>query len=100
MLNLYRAALTIRRSEPGLGDGPMAWLPSGDDVLAFRRGERLTSITNLSAADVPLPPHAGILLASADLVDGRLPPDATAWLRPATAGKTHGSASSMVDQGG
>jgi alpha-glucosidase len=100
MLNLYRAALAIRRSEPGLGDGPMAWLPSGDDVLAFRRGERLTSITNLSAADVPLPPHAGILLASADLVDGRLPPDATAWLRPATAAKTHGSASPMVDQGG
>jgi alpha-glucosidase len=100
MLNLYRAALAIRRSEPGLGDGPMAWLPSGDDVLAFRRGERLTSITNLSAADVPLPPHAGILLASADLVDGRLPPDATAWLRPATAVKTHGSASPMVDQGG
>jgi alpha-glucosidase len=100
MLNLYRAALAIRRSEPGLGDGPMAWLPSGDHVLAFRRGERLMSITNLSAADVPVPPHAGILLASADLVDDRLPPDATAWLRLATAGNTVGSASSMVDQGG
>ena len=49
MLNLYRAALRIRRSEPGLGDGPMAWLPSDGDVLAFRRGDRFVSVTNMSA---------------------------------------------------
>jgi alpha-glucosidase len=80
MLNLYRTALRIRRSEPGLGDGPMAWLPSDDDVLAFRRGERFVNVTNMSAVDVTLPPHAEILLASADVVGGLLPPDATAWL--------------------
>ena len=88
MLNLYRAALRIRRSEPGLGDGPMTWLPSDGDVLAFRRGDRFVSVTNLSAADVALPPHAEILLTSADLANGLLPSDATAWLlaHPETAG--------------
>ena len=91
MLNLYRAALRIRRSERGLGDGPMTWLPSDDDVLAFRRGERFVCVTNLSTAAVALPPHAEILLASADLPNGLLPQDASAWLR---------SPSESADDGG
>jgi alpha-glucosidase len=91
MLTLYRRALLIRRSEPGLGDGPMAWLPSEDDVLAFSRGESFVSVTNMSEADVAIPPHSEILLASAEVVDGRLPSDATAWLRPPpTASTTDG----------
>jgi alpha-glucosidase len=89
MLNLYRAALRIRRSEPGLGDGPMAWLPSDDDVLAFRRGDHFVNVTNMSPIAVTLPPHAEILLTSADTVDGLLPPDATAWLVPAAAAADH-----------
>jgi alpha-glucosidase len=80
MLSLYRAALRIRRSEPGLGSGSMAWLSSDDDVLAFRRGRGFVNITNMSAVDVPLPPDAEVLLASAEIVDGCLPSDATAWL--------------------
>ncbi|HTG42007.1 MAG TPA: alpha-amylase family glycosyl hydrolase, partial [Methylomirabilota bacterium] len=90
MLNLYRAALRIRRSEPGLGDGPMTWLPSDGDVLAFRRGERFVSVTNLSAGDVALPPHAEILLTSADLANGLLPSDATAWLLAPPETADHG----------
>jgi alpha-glucosidase len=89
MLNLYRAALRIRRSEPGLGDGPMAWLPSDDDVLAFRRGDHFVNVTNMSAVAVTLPPHAEILLTSADAVGGLLPPDATAWLVPAPETADH-----------
>jgi alpha-glucosidase len=85
MLNLYRAALGIRRSEPGLGDGPMSWLPSAPDVLAFHRGDQFASVTNLSGVNIALPPHSEILLASADIVGGFLPPDATAWLRPLPA---------------
>jgi alpha-glucosidase len=89
MLNLYRAALRIRRSEPGLGDGPMAWLPSDDNVLAFRRGDHFVNVTNMSAVAVTLPPHTEILLTSADTVDGLLPPDATAWLVPAPETADH-----------
>jgi len=32
---------------------------------------------------IALPVHAGVLLASAPLEDGRLPADAAAWLRTA-----------------
>ena len=90
MLTLYRAVLRLRRAEPDLGDGPMAWLPSDDGVLSFRRGDRFVNVTNMSAESVPLPPHAGLLLASSDVVDGFLPPDATAWLRVPSSSTTPG----------
>jgi alpha-glucosidase len=38
-------------------------------------------VANLSAAPVPLPAHAGVLLASGPLDGGLLPPDTTVWLR-------------------
>ena len=82
MLHLYRAALRVRRVEPGLGDGPLTWVPSDPGVLAFERGSGFRCITNLSGAALPLPPQAAVLLASADVSDGHLPPDATVWLRP------------------
>jgi alpha-glucosidase len=88
MLSLYRAALGLRRSEPGLGDGPMTWLPSDDEVLSFRRGDRFLNVTNMSPQGVPLPPGAELLLASTELVDGLLPRDATAWLRTPAASST------------
>ena len=52
------------------------------NCLSSGRGDQFVNITNLSGAAVALPPHAEILLASADIVDGFLPSDATAWLRP------------------
>ena len=100
MLNLYRAALRIRRSEPGLGDGPMTWLPSGADVLAFERGGGFVNITNMSPAGVALPPGADLLLASAEITDGLLPPDATAWLRPRAPSQPSLPASPADDGGG
>jgi alpha-glucosidase len=81
MLNLYRAALHIRRSEPDLGDGQMRWLDAPDDVLAFSRGDRFVAITNLSPVPVDLPVGGHLLLSSADLEEGRLAPDASAWIR-------------------
>jgi alpha-glucosidase len=78
-LHLYRAAIALRRSDPDLADGELSWLELGADVLAFRRGDGVLSITNLGAAPVPLPAHREVILASAPL-DGALPPDATAWL--------------------
>jgi alpha-glucosidase len=85
MLHLYRALLRIRREDAGLGGDSFAWLPSEPDVLAFSRGHRFVSVTNLSGRVVDLPPHAAVLLASDDVRDGSLPPDATAWLRTAPA---------------
>ncbi len=41
MLHLYRAALHARRVVPGLGDGPLTWVPSDPGVLAFERGRRV-----------------------------------------------------------
>jgi len=96
MLELYRAALALRRAEPGLrdglggglgdglggglGDGPMTWLPGSDGVLAFDRGS-VRCVVNISAAAVRLPEHAGLLLASGPLEGELLPPDTAVWLR-------------------
>jgi alpha-glucosidase len=86
MLELYRAALRLRRAEPALGDGPMRWLPSPDGVLAFARGD-LSCVANLSPAPVTLPAHTAVLLASGPLDGGLLPPDTAAWLcTPAVSG--------------
>ncbi|SFC19569.1 alpha-glucosidase [Nocardioides terrae] len=81
MLSLYRMALLIRRTHPDLGDGTFAWADPTAGVLAFRRGASFLNVTNVSAAPVALPVHEHLWLASAPLVDGRLPRDATAWLR-------------------
>jgi alpha-glucosidase len=82
MLSLYRTMLSIRRSDPDLGDGHLQWLPSADDVLAFARGERFICITNFSRAPIELPAGYSLLLASAEASDGFLASDASAWLRP------------------
>ena len=58
MLNLYRAALRIRRAEPGLGDGPMTWLPSDPRRSRVPPRRRFVNLTNLSAVDIALPLHA------------------------------------------
>jgi alpha-glucosidase len=81
MLTLYRAALHIRRAEPGLGDGPIAWLAADPGVLAFRRGEGFICLVNLTGSPAELPGHEEILLTSGPLTDGLLPTDTAIWLR-------------------
>lgn len=85
MLELYRAALTLRRAEPALGDGTLTWLPAPDGVLAFAREPGFTCLVNLGDAAVPLPAHDRLLLASGPLDDDRLPPDTAVWLRTRSA---------------
>ncbi len=80
MLSLYRTMLTLRRTEPGLSDDDFAWLPSDDQVLAFRRND-LTCVVNLGTTPTDLPPHTSVVLTSDELADGLLPPDTAAWLR-------------------
>ncbi|MGE5292299.1 MAG: glycoside hydrolase family 13 protein [Micromonosporaceae bacterium] len=81
MLSLYRAALRLRRSEPGLGDGPMMWLESARDVLAVSRPGGFMCVVNFAHSPAVLPGHREVLLASGPLDGGNLPPDTAAWLR-------------------
>ncbi len=81
MLELYRAALQLRRASPALATPGLAWLPSAPDVLCYQRGAGLTVVINLSARPVPVPGHAELLVTSGPLRDGLLPPDTAAWLR-------------------
>lgn len=80
-LSLYREALRLRRTEAALRTTAFAWAPSGPGALAFRRGEDLTCVVNFDSAPTDLPDHAAVLIASADIRDGRLPGEAAAWLR-------------------
>ncbi|MEA2623935.1 MAG: alpha-glucosidase [Chloroflexota bacterium] len=91
MLSLYRAALSVRRSEPGLGDGLLRWLDAPTGVISFARSDSFVAMANLSVSPVQLPAGAELLLASADVVDGWLPVDATAWFRPHGHAGTHAS---------
>lgn len=82
MLELYRAALRLRRSALRDQAGPLRWLLSPDGVLAFQRGE-IGCVVNLSAQPAELPGHGGVLLASEPLPSSArtLPADTAAWLR-------------------
>jgi alpha-glucosidase len=79
MLTLYRRAIALR---PEFGDGPLAWLPAPDGVLAFTRAPGTLCVVNLSDTPADLPTHSELLLGSGPLdPDGRLPQDTAVWLR-------------------
>ncbi len=79
-LNLYRAALRVRRANAEFR-GDFAWHPlNSGDVLAFTRGDAVACVVNFGAAPVDLP--AGeVLVSSIPVVEGSLPTDAAAWVR-------------------
>jgi alpha-glucosidase len=81
MLELYRAALRLRRAEQALTSADIRWLASPAGVLSYRRGDDITVMINLSAHPVGLPPHDKVLIGSAPLQGGVLPPDCATWLR-------------------
>jgi alpha-glucosidase len=81
MLELYRAALRIRRAHPALGDGTLAWDQAAPDgTLSFTREPGFRCVVNLSGGAIALPPHRELVLAGAPLDGDRLPADAAAWL--------------------
>ncbi len=82
MLELYRAAIALRRSDPALGDGTLTWHRSSTPgVLAFVREPGLLCTVNLSADPVAPASGSELLLVSAPLRDGMLEPDTAAWSR-------------------
>ena len=82
MLALYRRALSYRREEPALGDGPFAWLPGPESVLAFSRGPTatFTCVVNLSDRPVALPVAGRVVLSSGAWDGVALPPDTAVWV--------------------
>ena len=85
-LEMYRAALRLRR-EHRLGLGELVLDDSfGDDVVALRNGTVLV-VTNFGDAPVALPAGSEVLLTSDELVTGddvesrAVPTDVTVWVR-------------------
>jgi alpha-glucosidase len=80
MLELYRAALSLRRRTPALGDGRLAWLDLPGGVLGFTREPGFACLVNVTGDPVPVPEGYAVLLASEDLEGGVLPEASAAWL--------------------
>ena len=78
-LSLYRRSLALRS---GLQTGEtLEWLDTGRaDVLAFRRPNGWTSVTNFGSEPFELP-SGRILVSSSPVIGGSLPGAATAWLQ-------------------
>ncbi|HEX4015327.1 MAG TPA: alpha-amylase family glycosyl hydrolase, partial [Frankiaceae bacterium] len=84
-LELYRAALALRRTEPAFTDNGFRWLPSPDGVLRFERGTadcRLECWVNFSAAALPLPAADVVLTSRSVEATGLLSAETGVWLRP------------------
>ena len=96
---LYRAALRDPATEPGLGDGPFAWLASDPAVLAFARGDDFVTSPTFGPRPVARPTTPSVLLASADAA--RRPPAARrhglAAPGPRRRGGTAGGATTTID---
>jgi alpha-glucosidase len=79
-LSFFQHALEIRRSRPEFAGDGIDWLDLAPDALAFaRHGGGLRCVLNTGKRPLPLP-DGEVLLASAPTVDGKLPPNAAAWL--------------------
>ncbi|WP_030196673.1 glycoside hydrolase family 13 protein [Streptomyces sp. NRRL S-87] len=79
-LELYRAALKLRRSHADLGAGEeVEWLEAPEGVLALRRGSLVCTV-NTTGEAVPYPVAGTPLLASGPLAGaGELPADSAVW---------------------
>lgn len=79
-LAFFRVALGLRRQRSEFDGDELQWLSASADGLAFRRTAG-GLICALNTGDRPMPlPSGEVILASAPLVDGRLPTDTAAWL--------------------
>ena len=77
-LSLHRRALALRAQFPQVDEA--SWEASGsEEVVHFSRSGGWHAVTNFSPESVSLPPGE-VILSSAQLDDGLLPPATTAWL--------------------
>jgi alpha-glucosidase len=80
ILELYRAALRLRHSHPGLASPDVRWLPGPERTLVFGRAAGFVCAVNLSDEPLRLPAGATVLIASAPVALGALAQDSAAWL--------------------
>jgi alpha-glucosidase len=78
--SFFCAALKLRRERAEFDGVELEWLTASPDSLVFRRTAG-SLICALNTGESPIPLPAGeLILASAPLTDGQLPPDTAAWL--------------------
>ncbi|MEY3346891.1 MAG: hypothetical protein RIR40_616 [Actinomycetota bacterium] len=78
-LEMVKAALAIRRDEVGLGDGELAWLNLGEEILAFKRSGNFACIINFGK-QFELP-DGKVLISSSPIAGNQLPSDTAVWMR-------------------
>ena len=78
-LSFFRRAIELRHGRPAIG-GAVEFVDSPSDVTIFQGTDGVNCVLNSGSSAVALPPGE-LLIASASLVDGKLPPDAAAWVR-------------------
>lgn len=79
-LNLYRKALKLRRTL--VAEEKLTWVKRlfAKDVLHFKRPNGWQSITNFGSKPIKLP-KGQVLVSSQPIVGGKLPANATAWIK-------------------
>jgi alpha-glucosidase len=78
-LPFFREALQLRRERDEFDGTGLEWLTASPDVVVLRARGGLLCVLNAGTEAIALP--AGeLMLASAPLVNGELPPDSAAWL--------------------
>lgn len=78
-LAFFRRAFELCSRHAGFDGASVEWLDSPTDSLVFHRSGGLVCVLNTGSRPIPLP-EGRVLLASAEVSDGALPPDAAAWL--------------------
>jgi alpha-glucosidase len=78
-LAFFQRALELRKRRVEFDGDGVEWLDAPGDAVIFRRPGGLVCALNAGESPVPLPPGE-LLLASAPLLEGKLPPDSAAWL--------------------
>ena len=79
MLTFFRHAIKLRHTRLEFDGRDLEWLNASSDAVIFRHPGGLVCALNSGDSPIPLP-SGELILASAPLDDGKLPPDAAAWL--------------------
>jgi alpha-glucosidase len=77
--SFFQRALELRRERSEFDGAEIDWLTAPPDAVIFRRADGLICALNASKQPIALP-DGKLILASAPLVDGKLPPNSAAWL--------------------